>query len=399
MRLRQSTEILRRGRLTLSFCAAIGYEVPMRIFLCAWIALALLAGAAPAAAGPGEEPGLDEKIGQMIMVGFRGLSVADGDPVDRDIRKRRIGGVILFDYDVPSRTWGRNIESPGQLRALTDSLKKRTAVPLFIAVDQEGGRIARLKEKAGFPPTLSQKRLAAAGDPGRTARQAERTAKTLAGLGINLNLAPVVDLDLNPDNPVIGKLERSFSRDPGTVSRHAAAFIEAHRRHGVLTAPKHFPGHGSAAGDTHEGFVDVTGRWSALELEPFRALIRRGKADLIMTAHVFNGTLDPEWPSTLSRKTLTDLLRGDLGFSGVVISDDLQMKAIASRYGLETVVGQSILAGVDILLFANNSVYEEDIAARAAATIRSLVDRGVIPKERIDESWRRIMRLKEPLSR
>lgn len=371
----------------------------MRLFVSAWVAFFFLAGAAPAAAGPGEEPGLDEKIGQMIMVGFRGLSVADGAPVARDIRERRIGGVILFDYDVPSRTWGRNIESPGQLRALTDSLKKRTAVPLFIAVDQEGGRIARLKEKAGFPPTLSQKRLAAGGDPGRTAKQAERTAKTLAGLGINLNFAPVVDLDLNPDNPVIGKLERSFSRNPGTVSRHAGAVIGAHRRHGILTAPKHFPGHGSAAGDTHEGFVDVTGRWSALELEPFQTLIRRGEADMIMTAHIFNGTLDPEWPSTLSRKTLTDLLRRDMGFSGVVISDDLQMKAIASRYGLETVVGQSILAGVDILLFANNSVYEEDIAARAAATIRSLVEKGVIPKERIDESWRRIIRLKERLEK
>ena len=371
----------------------------MRLFVSAWIALALLAGAVHAAAAPGEEPGLGEKIGQMIMVGFRGLSVADGDPVARDIRERRIGGVILFDYDVPTRTWGRNIQSPGQLRALTDSLQKRTAVPLFVAVDQEGGRIARLKEKAGFPTSLSQKRLGATTDTGKTARQAETTAKTLAGLGINLNFAPVVDLDLNPDNPVIGKLERSFSRDPGTVSRHAGAVIEAHRRHGILTAPKHFPGHGSAAGDTHEGVVDVTGRWSAQELEPFRALIRRGQADLIMTAHIFNGTLDPEWPSTLSRKTLTDLLRRDLGFSGVVISDDLQMKAIASRYGLETVVGQSILAGVDILLFANNSVYEEDIAARAAATIMTLVEKRVIPKERIDESWRRIMHLKENLAK
>jgi beta-N-acetylhexosaminidase len=369
----------------------------MRVFLSAWITLVLLAGAAPAPAGPGPEPRLEEKIGQMIMVGFRGLDLADRGPVARDIRERHIGGVILFDYDLPTRTWGRNIESPGQLRALTASLQKLTAIPLFIAVDQEGGRIVRLKEKAGFPPTLSQKRLAAGGDAGRTAKQAERTAKTLAGLGINLNFAPVVDLDLNPDNPVIGKLERSFSRDPGTVSRHAGAVIAAHRRHGILTAPKHFPGHGSAAGDTHEGFVDVTGRWSALELEPFRVLIRRGEADLIMTAHIFNGTIDPEWPSTLSRKTLTDLLRRDMGFSGVVISDDLQMKAIAARYGLETVVRQSILAGVDILLFANNSVYEEDIAARAAATIMTLVEKGVIPKERIDESWRRIMRLKERL--
>jgi len=363
------------------------------------ITLALLAGETAVAAGSGPEPGLEAKIGQMIMVGFRGLAVTDRDPIARDIRERHIGGVILFDYDVPTRTWGRNIDSPGQLRRLIGTLQNMAATPLFVAVDQEGGRIVRLKEKAGFPPTLSQKRLGARGDAERTAREAERTARTLAELGINLNFAPVVDLDLNPENPVIGKLERSFSRDPETVSRHALAVIEAHRRNGVLTAPKHFPGHGSAAGDTHEGFVDVTARWSASELKPFQDLIRRGRADMIMTAHLFNGTLDPVWPSTLSRRTLTVLLRGEMGFSGVVITDDLQMKAIASRYDLETVVRQSILAGVDILLFANNSVYEEDIAARAAGTIRTLVEKGVIPRERIDESWRRIMQLKEKLNR
>ena len=369
----------------------------MRMLLFALIAITFLAGVAPAAAGPGPEPPLDAKIGQMVMVGFRGLAVADGDPVARDIRERRIGGVILFDYDVPSRTWGRNIASPAQLNALTASLRGQAGIPLFIAVDQEGGRITRLKEKAGFPPTLSQKKLGALGDPGRTARQAESTAKALSGLGINVNFVPVVDLDVNPDNPVIGKLERSFSRNPDTVTRHALAVIEAHRRHGILTAPKHFPGHGSASGDTHEGFVDVTGRWSAVELEPFQALIRQGKADMVMTAHIFNGKLDPVWPATLSEKTLNGLLRRQMGYEGVVISDDLQMKAIAARYGLEATIRQAILAGVDILLFANNSVYEEDIAARASATIRSLVEKGEIPRERIDESWRRIMKLKERL--
>jgi len=371
----------------------------MRHLLCAWIAFSLLAGAAPEAAGPGPGPGLEEKIGQMIMVGFRGLSVSDRDPIARDIRERHIGGVILFDYDVPSRTWGRNIESPGQLGALAASLRKTAGTPLFIAVDQEGGRITRLKEKAGFPPTLSQKRLAAGGDPGKTAGQAETTAKTLAGLGINLNFAPVADLDVNPDNPVVGKLERSFSRNPDTVTRHAAAVIDAHRRHGVLTAPKHFPGHGSSAGDTHEGFVDVTGRWSAVELEPFQNLIRLGKVDMVMTAHIYNETLDPDWPATLSDKTLNGLLRRQMGYDGVVISDDLQMKAIADRYRLETTIRRAILAGVDILLFANNSVYEEDIAARAVATIRSLVANGAIPLERIDESYRRIRKLKERLKK
>jgi len=370
----------------------------MRQIILPLIALALLCGATAVTAGAGPEPGLEAKAGQMIMVGFRGLTVTDRDPVAQDIRKRHIGGVILFDYDVPTGTWGRNIDSPGQLRRLIGALQDMAATPLFVAVDQEGGRVARLKEKSGFPSTLSQKRLGAKADPGRTARQAERTAKTLAGLGINLNFAPVVDLDLNPANPVIGMLERSFSRDPETVSRHALAVIEAHRRHGVLTAPKHFPGHGSAAGDTHEGFVDVTGRWSAAELEPFERLIRRGRADMIMTAHVFNGNLDPVWPATLSERTLSGLLRRTMGFSGVVITDDLQMKAITARYDLETVIGRAILAGADILLFANNSVYEEDIAARAAATILALVEKGVISRERIDESYRRIMKLKKRLA-
>jgi len=371
----------------------------MRQILIAAIALALLAGAAPTPIVSGAETGLDVQVGQMIMVGFRGLSVTDEHPIARDIRQQKIGGVILFDYDVPSRTYGRNIESPKQLRALTASLQQRAGIPLFVAIDQEGGKISRLKEKNGFPPTLSQKRLGTQGDPKKTARQAELTAKTLAGHGINLNFVPVVDLDLNPENPIIGKLERSFSRESDTVTRHAIAVIDAHRRYGILTAPKHFPGHGSAAGDTHDGFVDVTDRWSAVELEPFHSLIRQGKADMVMTAHIFNGKLDPVWPATLSRKTLTDLLRQELGFTGVVISDDMQMKAITARYGLETAIRQAILAGADILLFANNSVYEEDIAARVAATIRALVDKGEIPRERIDASYGRIMKLKERLKR
>ena len=371
----------------------------MRRTLVAAITLIFLAGAAPTPVVSGAEADFDAQIGQMIMVGFRGLSVTDEHPVARDIRQRKIGGVILFDYDVPTRTYGRNVESSNQIKALTASLQGKASIILFIAVDQEGGKISRLKEKSGFPPTLSQKRLGALDDVKKTARQADVTAKTLTGLGINLNFAPVVDLDLNPENPVIGKLERSFSRSPATVTRHALAVIDAHRRNGVLTAPKHFPGHGSAAGDTHDGFVDVTDRWSAVELEPFRSLIRQDKADMVMTAHVFNGKLDSAWPSTLSRKTLTDLLRQEMGFTGVVISDDMQMGAIAARYGHETAIRQAILAGADILLFANNSVYEEDIAARVATTIRALVEKGEIPRERIDASYGRIMKLKERLKR
>ena len=176
------------------------------------IALIIFAGATPASAVSGAEPGLDVKAGQMIMVGFRGLSVTDEHPIARDIRERHIGGVILFDYDVPSRTYGRNIESPKQLKALTASLQQRAGIPLFVAVDQEGGKISRLKEKNGFPPTLSQKRLGTQDDVEENGAAGGDYGKTLAGLGINLNFVPVVDLDLNPENPIIGKLERSFSR-------------------------------------------------------------------------------------------------------------------------------------------------------------------------------------------
>src|SRR5512137_1351219 len=159
----------------------------MRQILIAAIALAFLSGAAPTPAVSSAETGLDVQVGQMIMVGFRGLSVTDGHPIARDIRQQKIGGVILFDYDVPSRTYGRNIESPKQLRALTASLQQRAGIPLFVAIDQEGGKISRIKEKNGFPPTLSQKRLGALDDLKITAKQAEVTSKTLAGLGINLN--------------------------------------------------------------------------------------------------------------------------------------------------------------------------------------------------------------------
>jgi beta-N-acetylhexosaminidase len=186
----------------------------MRQTLVAVIALIFLSGASPMPAAADADPDLDMKVGQMIMVGFRGLSVTNEQPIARDIRQRRIGGVILFDYDVPSRTYGRNIESPGQLRALTSSLKRLAGIPLFIAVDQEGGRISRLKEKNGFPPTLSQKRLGALDDVKKTARQAELTARTLAGLGINLNFVPVVDLDLNPENPVSASSKGAFPAAP-----------------------------------------------------------------------------------------------------------------------------------------------------------------------------------------
>ena len=342
---------------------------------------------------------LDIQIGQMLMVGFRGLAADNQSPVIEDIRKRNIGGIILFDYDVPSKSPVRNIKSPKQVKALTAALQKASSIPLFIAIDQEGGKVNRLKEKFGFPPSVSEQYLGSIDNSSTTERFAKITAKTLANLGINLNFAPVVDLNINSDNPVIGKLERSFSADPDIVVKHSLILINALHDFGVLSAIKHFPGHGSSLNDSHKGFVDVTNSWSTNELKPFEAIIKSGKCDMIMTAHIFNGKIDPEWPATLSSGTVKGILRKNLKYRGVVISDDMQMKAIRSFYGLETAIKMAISSGVDILLFANNSVFEEDIATRALAIVKKLLSRGEISPGRINESYMRIMKLKEKLKK
>jgi beta-N-acetylhexosaminidase len=341
---------------------------------------------------------LDLKIGQMIMRGFRGLNESDNTRITSDVSRLHLGGVILFDYDVERKSPVRNIASPDQVRALTAALQKASELPLLIAIDQEGGRVNRLKPKNGFPPSVSQSHLGKVNNADTTRFHAERTARLLAGLGINLNFTPVVDLNVNRDNPVIGKLERSFSADPEQVIRHAGLMMDAFHAHGILTAIKHFPGHGSSHADSHEGFVDVTPFWSRVELEPFAQLIHSGKCDIVMTAHIWNEKLDARYPATLSERILQGILRDSLGFSGVIISDDMQMKAIASSYGLETAIEKALLAGVDILLFGNNTgSYDEDVAKKAIDIVRTLVEKGVITESRIDDSYQRIQRLKNRL--
>lgn len=344
---------------------------------------------------PSNQPSLREKIGQMLLVGFRGYEAGDDHPVVRDLAEHHLGGVILFDQEMadPSLS-GRNIQSRDQVKKLVASLHRRAHTPLFIAIDQEGGKVNRLKPEYGFPETLSHEELGTINQPEQTFARAEKTALTLLNLGINWNLAPVVDLAAGRDNPVISGKRRSFSADPQIVARHAMEFVRAHRRHGILTCAKHFPGHGSARGDTHLGLVDVTGHWTARELIPFQRLIEADLCDAIMTAHVFNAHLDPERPATLSRPVLNGLLRQRLGFDGVILSDDMEMKAIAHGYSLEQAVHYGIEAGLDVLCFGNNMNFDPDIGAKAAEIIYGLVKTGKISEARIDESFRRVQRLK-----
>lgn len=341
------------------------------------------------------EASLEVKIGQMLMVGFRGLTVDANHPIVEAVRDYHLGGVLLFDYDAINGVPRRNIESPQQVRALIESLQQFAAVPLLVGIDYEGGMVNRLKEEYGFPPTVTHEHLGRVNDPAVTYAHASQQAQTLASLGINLNLAPVVDLNTNPANPVIGKYERSFSDDADTVITHAVEFIRAHHDQGVVCSLKHFPGHGSSTADSHLGFTDVTDTWSRYELKPFASIIQAGMADTIMTAHVFNANLDARYPATLSHNIITGVLRGQLGYDGVVFSDDIQMRAITNHYGFDVAVQRAIEAGVDIITFGNNAkVFEEHVTKRAVALITRLVQEGVISAERIDESYQRIVRLK-----
>lgn len=348
---------------------------------------------------PAPEPAttLAEKIGQMLLVGFRGMALDPTNPVVADVQQYHLGGVMLSDYDGLNRTWGMNISSAAQVQALVRDLQSLARTPLLVAIDQEGGQVMRLKTSYGFPPNASHANLGLTNNLAYTREQAGIIGSTLASLGINLNFAPVVDVNTNPNNPVIARYERSFSADPSLVLAHALAYMLAHRANGVGCTLKHFPGHGSSTGDSHEDWVDVTATWGWQELEPYRALIGAGVVDAIMTAHIYNANFDVNDPATLSPATINGLLRDQLGYAGVVISDDLQMAAITRYYGYDRAIQKAILAGVDILLIANNALYAADTVPRTIAMIEGMVTQGVIPVERIEQSYERIQRMKASL--
>ena len=350
--------------------------------------------------GCGVTPGdlgtsIEEAVGQMLMIGFRG-DVLDGDIVAllRDIQP---GGVVLFDYDLPSKgEVVRNITSPRQLCALTSALQD--IAPYFIAVDAEGGYVNRLKKEYGFTVSVPSAQALGRKSPGKTKRVADALARELKDMGINWNFAPVVDVNIDSKSPAIGAIERSFSDVPRAVVAHANAFIKAHRERQVIPTLKHFPGHGSAADDTHLGVTDVTETYRrAKELLPYQKFIQRGYEDPILTAHIVNRKLDKSGrPATLSHDIMTKLLRDELGFDGVVISDDMQMGAIVEAYGLTEAVVEAVKAGVDMILLANQiGEYNIDQVYDVKNAIVQAVADGVVREDRICESFHRIQRLKQ----
>lgn len=332
----------------------------------------------------------------MLMVGFKGDSVTDDCDAARYVRDLKVGAIVLFDIDLTGEaTLGsRNITSKQRLARMTSQLRAWADYPLLIAVDQEGGKVARLKPQYGFQPTVTAEYLGTVDNEDTTRYYSARLAREMREVGINVNLAPVVDV-LNHDCPAVGHFERSFATDPATIARHAGWFIDESHRQGVLCTLKHFPGHGNATDDSHYGFVDVTNKWSRLELEPFGRLIASGQADLIMTAHLFNRQIDADYPATLSAKTINGLLRSEMGFDGVVVTDDLYMQAILDLYSIPEALELAINAGADLICVGNNinTGFEADRPFRLVDMIVNSVKQGRIPWERLQESHNRLSRL------
>lgn len=337
---------------------------------------------------------LQARIGQMLLVCFEGSQLPPNHPLLQDIHLRHLGGVMLRSQPANKKLRQGNIVSPAQLQILTYSLQSASPTPLLIAVDQEGGKVSRLKAKAGFPTTTSFAQLGQWNDLTITRQRSDDIAKTLHRYGINFNFSPVVDLNSNPKNPVIGSLGRSFSADPAIVTAHAGQIVAAHRSYGIATCLKHFPGHGSSRTDSHRGFVDITETWEKSELLPFANLVKAGLADAIMTGHVYNARLDTKLPATLSYPIITRLLREEIEYDGVVISDDLMMDAIRQHYSFAESVELAINAGVDILLICSS---DDALVGDTVSLIYDLVQKGRISEQRIDQAYQRINRLKSKL--
>ena len=342
-------------------------------------------------------------LGELLLVGFGGTQVDGNDEVRSLVCDVKVGGLILFERDSRSGD-ARNITSPEQVRQLTSDLQalalQCAGRRLLIAADNEGGAVMRLSTRVGYLPTPPPQALGDAGDPAATALESRRMGATLREAGINWNLAPVVDVAVNPLNPAVVTLGRTFSSDPQQVIMQARAFIQGMHEAGVLTSLKHFPGHGSSRTDSHQGFVDVTETAELkIELAPYRALIKEGLADSVMTAHVFNRGLDPWNPATLSRFTIKRYLRGKLGYKGLVVSDDLLMGAIRQRYGVEEASVLALQASVDMLLISQNQGrVERGAAERVIAAIRSAIADGRLSPKALAAAVDRVRALRSRIT-
>lgn len=337
-------------------------------------------------------PPLEKMLGAMLMFGFRGEELPDNDKFAAILKSGKIANVVLFDKDLATGG-SRNISSADQLRKLCARLRKMGTI--FIAIDQEGGQVRRLKAKRGFQDLPSAQAMGQ-GSPHETLQKAEAAGREMRELGINVDFAPVVDVDSNPFNPLIGRLGRSFSSDAAVVSAHALAFGRGLAKSGVIPVLKHFPGQGCAEKDSHLEAADISGCWNAqIDLAPYADIFQKGWPGMVMTGHLLQKNLDPANPATFSPRIIDGLLRRALGWQGVVVSDDLQMKAASQGRELKQAIQMALQAGVDILLFGNHIEWDENLPDKVVQAMRELVEEQLVPEERIRQSWKRISTLAE----
>lgn len=350
--------------------------------------LVLAAGlAVPAAAQT-----LEQMAGQMIVLGFAGDAPSDKSVVAlrAEIAAGDIGGVMYLKT---------NVASQQAVVAMNAAFREASPdLPPFISVDQEGGLVERLTKAVGFKEIPDAATIARTMKVSQVRPLFNEQARGLADWGFNVNFAPVVDLNINPDNQVITKFGRSFGSGAVTVTVYAEQVIAAHHQMGLLTALKHFPGHGSSTADSHEGYVDITRTRKDSELDPYRALIEQGYDDMIMVGHLIDTKVDESGlPASLSPKWIEGVLRGELGFKGVVITDDLEMGAIRQHYDLRETVTRAVRAGVDLLLFSNTAKPRASLGDEIRAILVAEAEADPAFKARIEESYQRIVALKSRL--
>lgn len=330
--------------------------------------------------GEKEAMSLDEKIGQMIFAGISGTKM--NEKMDELITKYHVGGIILN---------GDNLVSPKQTVTYLNQIKlaNKGQVPLFFGVDQEGGRISKLPGGLiDFPANLEIGKI---NDLSLSYEIGTVLGKELGAFGFNVNFAPVLDVNSNPDNPVIG--DRSFSSNPEIVSRLGIQTMKGLQSQSIIPAVKHFPGHGDTHVDSHLELPKVNktlAELERLELIPFRQAVKEG-ADMVMIGHILVPALDENFSSSMSKKVITDILRNKIGYNGVVITDDFFMKAITNDYDIGDAAVQSIKAGSDIIMVA----HDYNKVVQVQNEIIKAVENGEISEQRIDESVARILQLKE----
>lgn len=339
---------------------------------------------------------LKDKISQMVMVGFNGEELIKGNQIYNDIKKLHIGGVILFNKNTKNPNIKKNIKDFKQLKKLIADLQSISKIKLFIAIDQEGGKVSRLDDNFNVS-RLSQQELGNINDLEFTRKEAEKTGNVLKQLGINVNFAPCVDLSINKNSKIIAKYKRAFSDNYEIVINNAEQFIDVYLSLNILPVLKHFPGHGSAEGDTHKGYVDITNTYQEVEMEPYKKLLKKYKNVGVMVAHIFNSNIDKNYPLSLSYNNININLKKNLNFNGLVFSDDLQMGALTTQFSWQDIIINAINAGNDILVIGNNLNYDENIAEKTINIIFKAVKNKQIPIERIDESYNKIMEVKSKL--